>query len=62
MERALILRTLESTNHSRKDAAEILGVTPRTLTNKIARYRKQGIHVSAPKSRLAESHGAGSSS
>ena len=62
VERALILRTLESTNHSRKDAAKILGVTARTLTNKIARYRKQGIHVGAPRRRSMEWHGAGSSS
>ncbi|MFH0945507.1 MAG: sigma-54 dependent transcriptional regulator [Planctomycetota bacterium] len=62
VERALILRTLESTGNSRKDAAEILGVTARTLTNKIARYRKQGIHVGAPRRRSQEPQRAESSS
>jgi len=51
VERALILKTLESTGHSRKDAARILGVTARTLTNKISRYRAQGIFVAPPRSR-----------
>ena len=62
VERALILRTLESTGNSRKDAAEILGVTARTLTNKIARYRKQGIHVGAPRRRILEPQKAESAS
>jgi DNA-binding NtrC family response regulator len=48
LERALILRTLESTGNHRKEAARLLGVTPRTLTNKIAQYRSEGIHVGAP--------------
>jgi DNA-binding NtrC family response regulator len=48
VERALILRTLESTGNRRKEAALILGVTPRTLTNKIALFRREGIAVGAP--------------
>jgi DNA-binding NtrC family response regulator len=56
VERALILKTLESTGNSRKEAARILGVTARTLTNKIARYRKLGIEVGAPR-RRAEAAG-----
>jgi two-component system response regulator HydG len=51
VERALILKTLESTGHSRKEAARILGVTARTLTNKISRYRAQGIYVAPPTQR-----------
>ena len=48
VERALILKTLESTGNSRKEAARILGVTSRTLTNKISKYRKLGIEVGDP--------------
>ncbi len=58
VERALILKTLESTGNSRKEAARILGVTPRTLTNKIARYRELGIHVGPPRRRVPVLKGA----
>ncbi len=53
VERALILRTLESTGNRRKEAARILGVTPRTLTNKIAQFRREGIHVGPPQRQRA---------
>lgn len=48
MEQAMILRTLESTGNSRKEAARILGVTARTLTNKITKYRELGIEIGSP--------------
>jgi DNA-binding NtrC family response regulator len=54
VERALILRTLESTGNRRKEAARILGVTPRTLTNKIALFRREGIAVGAPQRARAQ--------
>jgi DNA-binding NtrC family response regulator len=58
IEKALILKTLECTGNSRKDAARLLGVTTRTLTNKISRYRKEGIVVGASqRSRVAGSIG-----
>jgi DNA-binding NtrC family response regulator len=46
MERELILRTLEATEGNKTEAAGILQVTPRTLRNKLARYRQQG-HIEA---------------
>ena len=42
MERELILRTLESTGWNKTEAARILDVTPRTLRNKLGRYRQDG--------------------
>ncbi len=43
MERELILRTLESTGWNKTEAARILEVTPRTLRNKLGRYREEGV-------------------
>ena len=37
-ERELILRTLEANHRNKTRAAEVLGVTPKTLHNKLARY------------------------
>jgi DNA-binding NtrC family response regulator len=37
-ERQLLLRTLESTGNNKTRAAEILGITPKTLHNKLQRY------------------------
>ncbi len=42
VERELILKTIESTAGNKTEAARILRVTPRTLRNKLARYRQQG--------------------
>ena len=39
MERALILETLRSTNHNRTQAAKLLGISIRTLRNKLHEYR-----------------------
>jgi len=52
MERELILRTLESTGGNKTEAARILEVTPRTLRNKLGRYRQDG---------LLDGHGLGPS-
>jgi len=43
VERELILRTLESTGGNKTEAARILQVTPRTLRNKLGRYREDGV-------------------
>ena len=40
-ERQLLLRTLASTNNNKTRAAEILGVTPKTLHNKLRRYARE---------------------
>jgi len=45
MEREMILRTLEKSKGNRSAASRILGLTTRTLSNKIRIYRAQGYHV-----------------
>jgi len=40
-EKALILRTLESCDGNRTQAAKLLGITTRTLRNKLAEYKRQ---------------------
>jgi two-component system response regulator FlrC len=42
MERRLILQTLEMTKQNRTRAAEILGISIRTLRNKLQEYRDEG--------------------
>ena len=44
-EKMLILKTLEFTKQNRTHAAELLGISVRTLRNKINEYRGQGTHV-----------------
>lgn len=41
-ERAMILAALRESNGSRKEAAERLGISPRTLRHKLQRYREAG--------------------
>ena len=45
VEDKMILDALQSGNGSRKIAAEILGISPRTLRYKIARLREAGISI-----------------
>ncbi|MCS6960879.1 MAG: sigma-54 dependent transcriptional regulator [Deltaproteobacteria bacterium] len=45
VERTLILATLKHTNGNQSKAAEILGVSSRTLRNKLAEYKKFGINI-----------------
>nr|WP_027390167.1 sigma-54 dependent transcriptional regulator [Chrysiogenes arsenatis] len=45
MERRLILKTLEQCQGNRTKAADLLGITSRTLLNKIKEYRAMGIHI-----------------
>ncbi len=45
MEREMILRTLEKTRGNRTAASKLLGLTTRTLSNKIRIYRAQGYQV-----------------
>ncbi len=44
-ERFLILRTLKEHNNNRTKTAEILGISVRTLRNKLNEYRKEGLSV-----------------
>jgi two-component system response regulator FlrC len=46
-ERDLILDALRSGHGSRRDAAEKLGISPRTLRYKLARLREAGVDVPA---------------
>ena len=41
MEKSMILQTLDQTNGNRTHAAEILGISVRTLRNKLSEYRKK---------------------
>ncbi|MDE3105002.1 MAG: sigma-54-dependent Fis family transcriptional regulator [Acidobacteriota bacterium] len=41
-ERQLILKTLESTNNNKTRAAEILGISAKTLQNKLKEYQSEG--------------------
>ncbi len=43
MEKALILKTLEEVKGNRTRAAELLGITTRTLRNKLTEYRAEGV-------------------
>ena len=45
MEKRLILKALEKTHGRRTEAARLLGISVRTLRNKLARYEKEGIYV-----------------
>jgi DNA-binding NtrC family response regulator len=42
VERQLIFETLRETNNNRSRAAEMLGISVRTLRNKLAEYRAGG--------------------
>lgn len=48
MERELILNTLKKTGWNRTKAAEMLGITVRTLRNKLNEYREAGIQLDEP--------------
>jgi two-component system response regulator AtoC len=46
MERKLILQTLEMTQNNKSQAARILGISIRTLRNKLTVYRQEGFYES----------------
>jgi DNA-binding NtrC family response regulator len=48
VERDLILETLQHCLGNRTHAANILGISIRTLRNKLQQYRQEGIPVPAP--------------
>ena len=45
MEKRLIIRSLDHTSGNRTQAAELLGISVRTLRNKLNEYRKQGLDL-----------------
>ena len=45
MEKALILETLRANNNNRTEAAKLLGISIRTLRNKLHDYRQEGIVI-----------------
>jgi DNA-binding NtrC family response regulator len=45
MEKALILETLRATQNNRTEAAKLLGISIRTLRNKLHEYRGEGIPI-----------------
>jgi DNA-binding NtrC family response regulator len=45
MERRMILKSLDKTQGNRTQAAELLGLSVRTLRNKLAEYRKLGMEI-----------------
>ena len=48
-ERELILRTLEANHRNKTRAAEVLGVTPKTLHNKLQRYAAEAASTTPPR-------------
>jgi len=45
MEKKLILKTLEKTKNTRTKAADILGISVRTLRNKLNQYKEEGVPI-----------------
>ena len=46
-EKQMIVTALETVDGSRKDAAKLLGISPRTLRYKLARLKEQGVAIPA---------------
>lgn len=46
-EKQLIVRALQTVDGCRKDAAELLGISPRTLRYKLAKLKEQGVAIPA---------------
>jgi two-component system response regulator FlrC len=45
VEKELILNTLKKHNGNRTETAEVLGITVRTLRNKLNEFKKEGINI-----------------
>jgi DNA-binding NtrC family response regulator len=42
IEKEVVLKAIEKTNDNKSEAADILGITTRTLRNKLISYGKEG--------------------
>ena len=49
MEMQLIMKSLDQTMGNRTKASELLGISVRTLRNKLNEYRNAGVDVEAPR-------------
>ena len=58
MEKTLILDTLNHCLGNRTHAANILGISIRTLRNKLNEYAEAGSNIPAPQSGVSASYGA----
>ncbi|MNR46056.1 global DNA-binding transcriptional dual regulator Fis [compost metagenome] len=58
MEKTLILDTLNHCLGNRTHAATILGISIRTLRNKLNEYADEGTAIPAPQSGVAAAYGA----
>jgi len=45
LERQMILKSLDQTAGNRTQAALLLGISVRTLRNKLSEYRQQGLEI-----------------
>ncbi len=45
IEKEVILYALETTDGDKREAAYLLGITPRTIYNKLKEYAKEGVKV-----------------
>jgi DNA-binding NtrC family response regulator len=45
MEKRLIIKSLDETGGNRTQAADLLGISVRTLRNKINEYKSQGLDI-----------------
>jgi DNA-binding NtrC family response regulator len=43
IEREMLLRTLAEYGNNKRQAARVLGITPKTVYNRLLRYREQGL-------------------
>jgi transposase-like protein len=60
IERQAVLEALRRTKRNQTKAAQLLGITDRTLREKIRRYRQDGLIPTAPEAPVCDQTHAGS--